>query len=144
MNKNFLFKFVVAGALVAAAVLWILQVLGVIGWYSGSVAIAIVSGAVGVGLLCKGLFAKTNSMTLKKLNVYLGVGFLIVTALMIVSILALPNSLVMPIIAIAVAAALLFGLFATGGKSDDTGDNQKAGYKNYYQRKAEEEKKNKD
>ena len=63
---------------------------------------------------------------------------------MLVNIFAIKNELVLPIIAIIVTVALLIGVIATGGKSSDTGDNQKAGYKNYYQRKAEEEKKNKE
>ena len=144
MSKQFFFKVMLALAVVVAAVLWILQISGVIGWFSTSIAIAIVSGAAGLALILKGLFEKTNALTLKKLNIYFGAGFLIITMLMIVNIFALKNELIVPIIALIAAVALLLGIFATGGKSEDTGDNQKAGYKNYYQRKAEEEKKNKD
>ena len=133
-----------AAALVVAAVLWILQICNVIAWFSGSVAIAIVSGAAGIALICKGLFEKTNASVLKKLNIYIGAGFLVVTALMLVNIFAIKNELIVPIIALVAAVALLLGLFATGGKSSDTGDNEKAGYKNYYERKKEEEKQNKD
>ena len=50
----------------------------------------------------------------------------------------------MPIIAIVVTVALLLGFVAVGGKKWDQGDNQNVGYKNYYQRKAEEEKKAKE
>ena len=35
---------------------------------------------------------------------------------------------------------LVLGILITGGKKWDEGDNHKAGYKNYYQRKEEEEK----
>ena len=57
------------------------------------------------------------------------------------------QNLVIPIIAVVVTVALLLGFVAVGGKKWDQGDNQNVGYKNYYQRKAEEEKlaeKNKD
>ena len=144
MGNKFLFKFLLAGALVAAAVLWILQVSGVIEWFSGWIAIAIVSGVAGVALIFKGIFTKTYALTLKKLDIFLGAGFLVITLLMIVNIFAIKDELVVPIIALIGAAALLLGIFVTGGKSSDTGDNQKAGYKNYYERKAEEEKKKKD
>ena len=140
MGKKFLFKFILAGALVVAAVLWILQVSGVIEWFSGWIAIAIVSGVAGVALILKGIFEKTNALGLKKINIFLGAGFLVITVLMIVNIFAIKNELVVPIIALVGAVALLLGIFVTGGKSSDTGDNQKAGYKNYYERKAEEEK----
>jgi hypothetical protein len=43
-----------------------------------------------------------------------------------------------------VAAGIVLGIIGTGGKKWDTADNQKVGYKNYHQRKAEEEKNNKE
>ncbi|MCH5161124.1 MAG: hypothetical protein J1G04_03750 [Clostridiales bacterium] len=144
MGNKFLFKFLLTGALVVAAVLWILQVSGVIEWFSGWIAIAIVSGAAGVALILRGIFEKTNALGLKKINIILGAGFLVIALLMVVNIFAIKNELVVPIIALIGAVALLLGVFVTGGKSSDTGDNQKAGYKNYYERKAEEEKKKKD
>ena len=139
-----MFQFMLAAAVVAAAVLWILQVCGVIAWFSGSVAIAIVSGVAGILYIIKGLFGKTNASALKKLNIYFGAGLLIVAMFMIINIFTLKSGLVAPIICLIITVALLLGVIATGGKSSDTGDNQKAGYKNYYQRKAEEEKKNKE
>ena len=48
--------------------------------------------------------------------------------------------MVIPIIALVAAVGLLLTILFTGGKKWDEGDNQKVGYKNYYERKAEEEK----
>lgn len=143
MSKKFMFQFTLALSVVVAAVLWILQICNVIAWFSASAAIALVSGVAGLMFILKG-FGKTGATALKKLNIYFGAGLLIVTLFMLVNIFAIKNELVIPIIALIVTVALLIGVIATGGKSSDTGDNQKAGYKNYYQRKAEEEKNNKD
>ncbi len=55
----------------------------------------------------------------------------------------LEDKFALPIILAALVVGLILGLFVTGGKSWDEGDNQKVGYKNYYERKAEEEKNNK-
>ena len=62
-------------------------------------------------------------------------------AILVISALALPKNLVLPILLVVVSVLLVLGILFTGGKKWDTGDNQKMGYKNYYQRKAEEEKK---
>jgi len=47
----------------------------------------------------------------------------------------------LPLICLIVALALFAGLFISGGKKWDLADNEKEGYKNYYERKAEEEQK---
>ena len=78
------------------------------------------------------------------MNVILGACLLVIAAVCIAFALALPKNLVWPIIAVILAAALVIGLFATGGKKWDEGDNHKTGYKNYYERKKEEEKNKED
>ena len=65
-------------------------------------------------------------------------------ALCLIFALALPENLILPIILVVLAAMLVLGVLITGGKKWDEGDNHKAGYKNYYQRKAEEEKNKQD
>ena len=52
--------------------------------------------------------------------------------------------MILPIISIVITVAFLITVLATGGKKWDEGDNHKAGYKNYYERKADEEKKEKE
>lgn len=130
-----------AAVAVAASVLWILQLCNVVAWFNASAAIALLSGVWGLMFVLRGVFSKTYASALKKLNIYFGAGLLIVAAFMLINIFAIKNELALPIVAIIVTVALLIGVIATGGKSSDTGDNQKAGYKNYYQRKAEQEKK---
>lgn len=144
MSKNLIYKLIVAFVIVAAAVLWLLSVLipETFGGFNLSWAIAMASAAVGVALVLKGMFRKNTGM-LKKLNIYIGAGCLIVTVFAVVSAIALPDNIVMPIIAIVVTVALLLSLLVTGGKKWDQGDNQNVGYKDYYARKKEEEKNNK-
>jgi xanthosine utilization system XapX-like protein len=144
MSKKFLSYFLIGGAFVAAAVLWLLNVLEVIDWFSLSAAVALLSGVAGVVFILTGLFGKTKALPLKKLYIYFGAGLLIVTLFALINIFAIRSDIVLPVIAIIVVAALLLGMIAVGGKKWDSGDNQKVGYKNYYERKAEEEKKNKD
>jgi len=143
MSKDFLFKLLVSLIILAAPVLWVLSLtMPEFSWFNLSYAVAMVSFGVGVLLILKGLFNK-NSVVYKKMNIWLGLGLLIVTLLCIASAIALPENLIVPIIAVIVAAGFVLGILATGGKKWDTADNQKVGYKNYHQRKAEEEKNNK-
>ncbi len=139
MSKNFIFKLVLGLAAVAVAVLWLLSVvLDDFAWFSLGWAITILSGVYGVMFILRGLFGK-NPVQLKKFNVYFGAGFLVVTLFALIGELALPDKMIMPIIAIIVTGALLLGYIATGGKKWDQGDNDNVGYKTYRQRKAEEE-----
>lgn len=145
MSKKFLFGFVLGLSAVLAATLCLLSVLmpDDFGWFSLSWAIALMSGVFGVAFIVRGVFSK-NAIPLKKFNIYFGAGFLIVAFLCLINELAIKNEIVLPVIALVIAAALLLGFVAVGGKKWDGGDNEKAGYKNYYQRKAEEEKNKED
>jgi hypothetical protein len=49
------------------------------------------------------------------------------------------RTLIVPIIVGVLILGILVGYIVTGGKKWDGGDNQQVGYKNYHQRKAEEE-----
>ena len=145
MSKNFLFKLLIGLIILAGPVLWLLSLIipDTFGWFNLSYAVALVSGGVGLLLLLKGVFKKDN-VVFKKANIWLGMGLLVVTLLSIASAIALPDNWIAPIICIMAALAIVLGIIGTGGKKWDTADNQKAGYKNYHQRKAEEEKNNKD
>ncbi len=146
MSKKFLFGFILGLAAVAAATLWLLSVLvpDSFGWFSLSWAVALVTGVFGVAFVIRGLFGK-SAIPLKKFYIYFGAGFLIVAFLCLINeVTSIKSEVVLPVIALVVAVALLLGFVAVGGKKWDGGDNEKAGYKNYYQRKAEEEKKNKE
>ena len=145
MSKNFLFKLLIGLIILAGPVLWLLSLIipDTFGWFNLSYAVALVSGGVGLLLLLKGVFKKDN-VIFKKANIWLGMGLLVVTLLSVASAIALPDNWIAPIICIMAALAIVLGIIGTGGKKWDTADNQKAGYKNYHQRKAEEEKANKD
>ena len=142
MSKDFLFKLLVGLIILAAPVLWLLSLVlpETFGWFNASYAVAMVSLGIGLLLILKGVFKKDNVLY-KKTNIYLGIGLLIVTLFSIASAIALPENWILPIVCILLASGLVLGIIATGGKSWDTADNQKVGYKNYHQRKAERAKK---
>ena len=137
-----MFKLLIGLLILAAPVLWLLSIIwtDTFGWFNASYAVAMLSAGVGALLLLRGVFKKDN-IVYKKANIWLGIGLLIVTLFSIASAIALPDNWIAPIICILVALGIVLGIIGTGGKKWDTADNQKAGYKNYHQRKAEEEKK---
>ncbi len=142
MNKKFLFGFTLGLIAVLAAVLWLLSVVAEesFGWFSFGWAVVLLAGGFGVAFILRGIFSKT-AVPLKKLSIYFGAGFIIVAVLALVGELALDNKIILPVIAVIIAAALLLGFIVVGGKKWDTGDNQKVGYKNYYERQKEQEEK---
>lgn len=141
MSKNFLFKLLIGLVILTAPVLWLLSLINSenFGWFNASYAVAMVSFGVGMLLILRGTFKKDNVL-FKKANIYLGIGLLIVTLFSIASAIALPDNWIIPIICILVGIGFVLGIVVTGGKKWDTADNQKVGYKNYHQRKAEEKK----
>lgn len=141
MSKNFLFKLLCSLIILAAPVLWLLSMVvpETFGWFNASYAVAMVSAGIGVLLLLRGVFKKGN-VVYKKANIWFGLGLLLVTLASIASAIAIPENWIAPIVCIVIAAGVVLGILATGGKSWNVGDNEKVGYKNYYERKAEEEK----
>ena len=145
MSKKFLFGFVLGLAFVVGAVLWLLSVVAKesFGWFSLGWAVVLVAGVFGIAFVVRGVVTKT-AIPLKKLSIYFGAGFFVVAIFALVGELALDNKIIMPVIAIVLAVALLLGFVAVGGKNWDAGDNQKVGYKNYYERKKEQDEKEKE
>ena len=146
MSKKFFVRLLVGIAFLVAAVLYLLSVVlpDTFGFFSLAWAGLLFTGVGAIAFLLYGFTVK-NSVTLKKLYLILGGIFLVLAVLCLVSALALPKNWILPMILVIAALVALFCVLATGGKNWDEGDNQKIGYKNYYQRKAEEEKnKNKD
>lgn len=140
MSKKIIPKLLVALSFVVAAVLFLMSELDPeqFGWFNLSWAGVIFAGVSGLALLFGAL--GQSAMPLKKLQLLLSGILLIVAVILVISALALPKNLVLPILLVVVSVFLVLGILFTGGKKWDTGDNQKIGYKNYYQRKAEEEK----
>ena len=141
MSNGFMFKLLVGLIILAAPVLWLLSLVmpDTFGWFNLSYAVAMVSLGIGLLLLLKGVFKKDNILY-KKLNIWLGIGLIVVTLFSIASAIALPENWIIPIICVLVGLGIVLGIIGTGGKKWDTADNQKVGYKNYHQRKAEEKK----
>lgn len=141
MNKKFLVKFIMLLAVVAVGVLWLISLINpdLFGEFKVSYAIAIICGLWGLSFLLTGLFSKTNTIS-KKGNIFIATGFFVGAAFAVIASFGLDDKFIAPIIFLVCVGGLVFSLLATGGKNWDAGDNQKVGYKNYYQRKAEEEK----
>ncbi len=145
MNRKFLTRSLYATALVVAAVLYLLSVClpDKFGFFNLAWAGLIVAGAWGVTLLLDGIFER-NVSVVKKFKIFGGAVLIACGVVCALFACLLPENLVVPIIVLVGAVALLLGIWATGGKKWDEGDNQKVGYENYHQRKAREEKENKD
>ncbi len=143
MSRNLIYKLLGALVVIAAAVLWILSltVPETFGFFSLAWAGVLLCGGIGVIFLLNGIFQK-NITTIKKLKIWFGVGLLVCTVLCLVSAITIPENLVIPIIAVIVAVGFMITILATAGKKWDEGDNHKVGYKNYFERKKEEEKQN--
>ena len=141
MSKKLFVRLLVALSFLVAAVFFLLSVLKVEPFtdFSASWAGVIFAGISGIALLFSAIGTK-NSVQLKKLQIALSAALLAVAALCLIFALALPENLILPIILVVLAVMLVLGVLITGGKKWDEGDNHKGGYKNYYQRKAEEEK----
>ncbi len=143
MSRNLIYKLLGALVVVAAAVLWILSltVPETFGFFSLAWAGVLLCGGIGVIFLLNGIFQK-NITTIKKLKIWFGVALLVCAVLCLVSAITIPENLVIPIIAVIVAVGFMITILATAGKKWDEGDNHKVGYKNYFERKKEEEKQN--
>ena len=128
MSKNFIFKILAGLILLAGAVLWLLSILlpNVFGWYNASFAVAIICGSIGLLLIFSGFFKK-ETITLKSLNIWLGIGLLVVTVYSLVAGFVIPTVIASPIACIVVGMGLIITIIATGGKKWDEGDNEKVG-----------------
>ena len=144
MDKRFISRVLIILGVVAVLVLWLLKELpataDMFGWYSTAWAATIFSGVVGAKFLLDGIFMGSKGVISRKLLILLGTVCLIIAFICLTFAITIPENIVMPIIAIAVAGAIFLGLLVTGARKWDGADNQRVGYKNYHQRKAEEEK----
>lgn len=141
MSKKLFVRLLVALSFLVAAVFFFLSVLKVEPFteFSASWAGVIFAGISGLALLFSAIGTK-NSTQLKKMQIFLSAGLLVVALVCLIFALALPEDWILPLIFILLGVMLVLSVLITGGKKWDEGDNHKVGYKNYYQRKAEEEK----
>lgn len=143
MSKKLLFKVLVCLTFVATAGVWLASKIFVEAFagFNTTWLLGLLPGVLGVFFLLKGLFEK-NVGIYKKFNIFFGAGLLIACMFAFVGTF-IEEQLVWPIIAVVVTVTVLLSIIAVGGKSWDEADNQKVGYKNYYERKAEKEKEEK-
>lgn len=149
MDKKILSRIFLPLVLVVLAGLWGAKVIlanyypdqaGLFAWYSLSWAATIFLAAAGVKYLLDGIFMRSRGVIARRMTIIAGAILLGLALICLTSAIALPNNIIAPIIAMILTVAIFIGLLVTGGRKWDGGDNQKIGYKNYYQRKAEEEK----
>ncbi len=139
MMKRHVFTLVNIVAFVFAAMLWVISVAvpEVMGGFDLAWAGFIVTALWAISFTVRVFFEK--QIILKKSWTILAVVFYMAAAGCIIGALALPGKLVLPIVCLALGVAVLIASLVLGGKKWDEGDNQKPGYKNYYERKAEKE-----
>jgi len=144
MDKRFFSRILIILGVVAVLVLWLLKEIPataeMFSWYSVAWGATILSGVVGLKFLLDGIFMGSNGVISRKFLILLGAVCLIGAFLCLTSAIVIPNNLIMPIIAVALAGAIFLGIMVTGARKWDGADNQRVGYKNYHQRKSEEEK----
>ncbi len=137
MQKRHLFTVINLSALVFAALLWVLGAADVLPAFGFAWAAFVVSAIWAVSFTVRVFVEK--QVIMKKSWTILAAIFYLTSAGSLIGALALEGNLVLPIICLTAAVALLIGSLVLGGKKWDQGDNEKPGYKNYYERKAEAE-----
>ena len=141
MSKKLFVRLLVALSFLAAAVFFFLSVLEIEPFteFSASWAGVIFAGVSGLALLF-GAIGTKNSTQLKKMQIFLSAGLLVVALVCLIFALALPEDWILPLIFILLGVMLVLSVLITGGKKWDEGDNHKVGYNTSYQRKGEEKK----
>lgn len=144
MSRSFLPKLMVLVAALAAIVFWIIVLVKpeVFGDFKVSYVIAALVAIIGLYFMLKAIQQK-DTMS-KRAYMMLCIPCLLgAVAIIIAATIGLKDKIALPILLAALVVGFILSLCVTGGKKWDEGDNHQAGYKNYYQRKAEEEKNNK-
>jgi len=131
MNKTFAFRLIMGLSLLAAATLWLLSVIPAtaesFGFERGSVGQwvgVIIAFGWGLAFILRGIIVKNSVPLIQRLQVIFGIALAAVGVLILVEIFTWETP-VMPIVAVAVAFALLLSLIITGGRRWDTADNEK-------------------
>ncbi len=138
MKKRHLFTVINLAALVFALLLWVISIADpdLMKGFDFAWAAFIATAIWGVSFTFRVFFEE--EIVLKKSWTILAGIFYVTAAGALIGALALKGKLILPILCLAAAVALLIGSLVLGGKKWDEGDNQKPGYKNYYERKEEE------
>jgi hypothetical protein len=140
-NIKFIFKAIDIFALVLGCFLWLMSEVAKdsFAWFNFAFAVVVICGLWGVSSIIQGAIFKEKTV-IKKARLIIGGIFLVVSAGSLIWAINMPGNIVLPIICLIIALAIFAGLFISGGKKWDEADNQKEGYKNYYERKVEADK----
>jgi len=140
MNKNFIFKVLAAVLFVVVSVLWLLSAVlpDAFGGLSLAWLIAIFAFGMGILFIVRGIVDK-ELISLRKFYVGLGVVFVVAGVCALIGTVINSVSVALPAVAVALSAGALVSTLFVRGKKWDVGDNQQEGYKDYRQRKAEQE-----
>ena len=141
-SVKFIFKALDIFALVFACLLWLVSEVAkdAFGWFNFAFAVVIVCGLWGISFILQGAIFKERAVV-QRSRLIVGGLFLAISAGSLIWAINLPGNIVLPLVCFVVALALFAALFISGGKKWDEADNEKEGYKNYYERKAEQESK---
>ena len=136
MNKKIIFTAVNVVGLLIASLFWLLSevVPESFGWYNFSYAITIIFAVFGTSFILKGVIWE-DSITTKKANILFGAILLLVAVIALPVAIAVPTNVIPPLVCVTIALIAFISIIATAGKKWDEGDNEKAGYRNYYERK---------
>ncbi|MGN0807632.1 MAG: hypothetical protein ACI4MN_04195 [Candidatus Coproplasma sp.] len=141
MNKNIIFKVLVCVLFVAVSVLWLLSAVlpDAFGGLNLAWLIAIFAFGMGLIFIGRGILDK-DLISIRKFYILLGVLFLVASVCALIGTFIPSAEIALPIVAVVISAGLLISTLFVRGKKWDAGDNQEPGYKNYWERKAEQEK----
>ena len=137
-NINFIFKVIDIFALVLGCLLWLLSavVKETFGWFSFAFCVVLVCGIWGISSLLQGAILKEKAIV-KKARLIIGGIFILISVGSLIWAINVPGNIILPLICLVVALLLFAGLFISGKNKWDIADNEKDGYKNYYERKEE-------
>lgn len=130
MSKKLFVRLLVALSFLAAAVFFFLSVLEIEPFteFSASWAGVIFAGVSGLALLF-GAIGTKNSTQLKKMQIFLSAGLLVVALVCLIFALALPEDWILPLIFILLGVMLVLSVLITGGKSGTKATTTKSAIK---------------
>lgn len=141
MNRKIIPKLISGFSFLIVAILWLVSTLkpNSLGGFNLAWGVVVFAGMNGIAFVINAVLAR-NSVVAKRLYLIVASIMFVIGAVSIAFALALPTEIIWPIIAVVLASLLIVGTLITSGKKWDAGDNQKAGYKTYKERKEEENK----
>ncbi|MDR3021868.1 MAG: hypothetical protein LBU60_04255 [Clostridiales bacterium] len=144
MKKSTIYWLIIALGILLPAVFWLLSEMpsskDAFGAFNFAWFLTISSGTLAACLIVKGTVDESTK-SYQKVYILSGAIIASVAVLAFVSAIAWPDKVWIPLLVVVLAICFLGGvLFTQDGKKWDQGDNHKEGYKNYRQRKDDDQK----